>query len=92
METSKHSHNWDDYYGYRRLVHGNLHGDAVYKKTFSIKQSKTGKRFFLFFEGVGSYATVTLNGKLLVLMLADERLLPWMLLMQSKPTEQKMNW
>src|SRR5436190_2791793 len=56
-------HNWDDYYGYRRLVHGNLHGDAVYKKTFNIKQSKTGKRFFLFFEGVGSYATVTLNGK-----------------------------
>ena len=54
-------HNWDDYYGYRRLVHGNLHGDAVYKKTFTIKQSKTGKRFFLFFEGVGSYATVTLN-------------------------------
>jgi len=56
-------HNWDDYYGYRRLVHGNLHGDAVYKKTFKIKQSKTGKRFFLFFEGAGSYATVFLNGK-----------------------------
>ena len=56
-------HNWDDYYGYRRLVHGNLHGDAVYKKTFTIKQSKTGKRFFLFFEGVGSYATVSLNNK-----------------------------
>lgn len=56
-------HNWDDYYGYRRLVHGNLHGDAVYKKTFSIKQSKTGKRFFLFFEGVSSYAMVFLNGK-----------------------------
>jgi beta-galactosidase len=56
-------HNWDDYYGYRRLVHGNLHGDAIYKKTFTVKQSKTGKRFFLFFEGVGSYATVTLNGK-----------------------------
>jgi beta-galactosidase len=55
-------HNWDDYYGYRRLVHGNLHGNAVYKKTFTIKQNKTGKRFFLFFEGVGSYATVFLNG------------------------------
>jgi beta-galactosidase len=55
-------HNWDDYYGYRRLVHGNLHGDAVYKKTFNFKQSKTGKRFFFFFEGVGSYATVFLNG------------------------------
>ena len=56
-------HNWDDYYGYRRLVHGNLHGEAIYKKTFNIKQTKTGKRFFLFFEGVGSYATIFLNGK-----------------------------
>lgn len=56
-------HNWDDYHGYRRLLHGNLHGDAVYKKTISIKQSKAGKRFFLYFEGVGSYATVFLNNK-----------------------------
>jgi beta-galactosidase len=56
-------HNWDDYYGYRRLLHGNLHGDAVYKKKFSTRQSKTGRRFFLFFEGVGSYATVLLNNK-----------------------------
>ena len=58
-------HNWDSYYGYRRLQHGNLHGDAIYKKNFTIKQSKQGKRFFLFFEGVGSYATVTLNNKLI---------------------------
>ena len=57
-------HNWDDYYGYRRLQHGNLHGDAIYKKGFTIKQSKQGKRFFLYFEGVGSYATVFLNSKL----------------------------
>ena len=56
-------HNWDDYYGYRRLVHGNLHGDAIYKKTFTVKQNKAGKRFFLFFEGVGSYATIILNNK-----------------------------
>ncbi|HEU5165548.1 MAG TPA: malectin domain-containing carbohydrate-binding protein [Chitinophagaceae bacterium] len=56
-------HNWDDYYGYRRLQHGNLHGDAVYKKSFVIRQSKQGKRFFLFFEGVGSYAKVILNSK-----------------------------
>ena len=56
-------HNWDDYYGYRRLPHGNLHGNAIYKRTFAIKQTKQGKRFFLFFEGVGSYATVFLNGK-----------------------------
>jgi beta-galactosidase len=56
-------HNCDDYYGYRRLLHGNLHGDAVYKKIFTINQPKQGKRFFLFFEGAGSYATVFLNGK-----------------------------
>ena len=39
-------HNWDDYYGYRRLQHGNLHGDVVYKKSFTTKQAKQGKRFF----------------------------------------------
>jgi len=57
-------HNWDDYYGYRRLVHGNLHGNVTYKKNFSIKQAEEGKRFFLFFEGVGSYATVYVNDNL----------------------------
>ena len=56
-------HNWDQYEGYRRLLHGNRHGDSWYRKTFTNKQSKTGKRFFLFFEGVGSYATVYLNNK-----------------------------
>ena len=56
-------HNWDGYFGYRRLLHGNLHGSAVYKRMINIKQAKSGKRFFLFFEGVGSYATVLLNGK-----------------------------
>lgn len=56
-------HNWDDYHGYRRMLHGNKHGDAWYRKRISIKQSKTGKRFFLFFEGVGSYATVYMNEK-----------------------------
>lgn len=54
-------HNWDDYHGYRRLLHGNKHGDAWYRRTIKVKQAKTGKRFFLFFEGVGSYATVYLN-------------------------------
>jgi len=54
-------HNFDDYYGYRQLRHGNLHGSAVYKRRFTtVKQ--TGKRYFLQFEGVGTYATVTLNG------------------------------
>ncbi|MCH5598767.1 hypothetical protein [Niabella ginsengisoli] len=42
-------HNWDDYYGYRRLLHGNKHGDAWYRKKISVKQSKNGKRFFFFF-------------------------------------------
>ena len=56
-------HNWDQYHGYRRLMHGNRHGYAWYRKSFRIKNEKTGKRFFLFFEGVGSYATVFLNGK-----------------------------
>ncbi|WP_447642962.1 MULTISPECIES: malectin domain-containing carbohydrate-binding protein [Chitinophagaceae] len=56
-------HNWDDYYGYRRLLHGNLHGYAWYRKRFAIKDANRNKRYFLFFEGVGSYATVWVNGK-----------------------------
>ena len=55
-------HNWDDYGGYRRLVHGNRHGYAGYRKTFRIKKTEIGKRYFLMFEGVGSYTTVWLNG------------------------------
>ena len=54
-------HNFDDYYGYRQLRHGNLHGSAIYHKSFTIPKSD-GKRYFLQFEGVGTYATVTLNG------------------------------
>ena len=54
-------HNLDDYYGYRQLRHGNLHGSAIYKKMFACEK-KSGKRYFLQFEGVGTYATVTLNG------------------------------
>ena len=63
-------HNWDDYYGYRQLTHGNLHGTAMYEKIFTldnsqfpISNSSSGKRYFLRFEGVGTYATITLNGK-----------------------------
>lgn len=56
-------HNWDEYEGYRRMRHGNRHGYAWYRKTFSIKQQGVSKHYFLFFEGVGSYATVWLNGK-----------------------------
>jgi beta-galactosidase len=55
-------HNWDAYEGYRRMKHGNRHGYAWYRKTFTIDQPVKGKRCFLFFEGVGSYATVWLNG------------------------------
>lgn len=58
-------HNWDDYGGYRRLTHGNFHGYAWYKKTFRVDDLRIkNKRFFLYFEGVGSYATVWVNGKL----------------------------
>ncbi len=56
-------HNWDAYEGYRRKLHGNRHGYAWYRKTFTVKQQPKNKRLFLFFEGVGSYATVWLNGK-----------------------------
>ena len=53
-------HNFDDYYGYRQLRHGNLHGSAIYQKTFTA-QPQAGKRYFLQFEGLGTYATITLN-------------------------------
>ncbi|WP_310081518.1 malectin domain-containing carbohydrate-binding protein [Sphingobacterium sp. 2149] len=55
-------HNWESYEGYRRLLHGNLHGYSWYRKNFSLKQQRKKNRFYLFFEGVGSYATVWLNG------------------------------
>lgn len=53
--------NLDDYFGYRQLKHGNLHGSATYVKQFSYSK-KQGTRYLLQFEGVGTYATVTLNG------------------------------
>ncbi len=55
-------HNWDDYYGYRQLTHGNLHGTAMYVKDFTA-DVKSGKRYFLRFDGAGTYATITVNGK-----------------------------
>lgn len=54
-------HNFDDYYGYRQLRHGNLHGSATYDRAFHADKL-SGRRYFLQFEGVGTYATVTLNG------------------------------
>lgn len=56
-------HNWDDYFGARQLVHGNLHGTAVYNKSFSVARREKGRRYFLKFQGVGTYAEITLNGK-----------------------------
>ncbi len=55
-------HNWDDYYGYRLYLHGNLHGTAGYRKTFTLDSIAPHRRYFLRFEGVGTYATVRLNG------------------------------
>ena len=54
-------HNWDDYYGYRQLLHGNLHGTAHYERRFTTALG-ADQRAFLHFEGVGTYATLTLNG------------------------------
>ncbi|OQP66414.1 glycoside hydrolase [Niastella vici] len=56
-------HNWDAYEGYRRLHHGNRHGYAWYRRTFSVARKEKDKRYFLWFEGVGSFATVWVNGK-----------------------------
>ena len=55
-------HNWDDYYGYRQLTHGNLHGNATYVRDFDVPVRVDGKRYFINFEGVGSYAHIKLNG------------------------------
>ncbi|MBM6991689.1 MAG: beta-galactosidase [Prevotella sp.] len=54
-------HNLDDYYGYRQLKHGNLHGSALYSRELTVTKTE-GRRYFLRFEGVGTYATVMLNG------------------------------
>jgi hypothetical protein len=56
-------HNWDAYEGYRRLLHGNRHGYAWYRRTFTVARKEKGKRYFLWFEGIGSFATVWVNGK-----------------------------
>jgi beta-galactosidase len=57
-------HNWDAYEGARQTRHGNLHGTAWYRRTFQINADDLadGRRAFLFFEGVGSHATVWVNG------------------------------
>ena len=46
------------------MRHGNRHGYAWYRKTFSVKPQPEGKRYFLFFEGVGSSGNrIELNRK-----------------------------
>ena len=55
-------HNWDDYGGARNFVHGNLHGTAWYRTKFDVPKETGDKRYFIRFEGVGTYATVVLNG------------------------------
>ena len=53
--------NLDDYYGYRQLKHGNLHGSAVYHRSINVEK-REGKRYFLELQGVGTYATLIVNG------------------------------
>ena len=53
--------NLDDYYGALQKEHGNLHGKAVFRKTFMAPALKD-KEYFLRFEGVGTYCDVILNG------------------------------
>ena len=55
-------HNWDDYGGYRSEKHGNRHGYAWYRRSFKVNLKDRGQHFFLWFEGVSSYATVWVNG------------------------------
>lgn len=53
-------HNWDDYFGYRQFTHGNLHGTAMYVKDFNVDK-KESRRYFIRFEGIGTYASIKLN-------------------------------
>ncbi|MBE2214970.1 MAG: DUF4982 domain-containing protein [Opitutaceae bacterium] len=57
-------HNWDAYEGARQTRHGNLHGSAWYRRSFDLEPEALAgdRRTFLHFEGVGSYATVWVNG------------------------------
>ncbi len=54
-------HNWDDYFGYRQFIHGNLHDTALYVKTFELIPQKN-KTTYIHFEGIGTYARIKLNG------------------------------
>ena len=64
-------HNWDDYYGYRQYLHGNLHGKARYERRFTLfgitKEGDASvaaqQLYMLHLEGAGSYVSVWVNGK-----------------------------
>ena len=64
-------HNWDDYYGYRQLVHGNLHGTARYVRHFTLEgitresntMSLAQQQYMLRIEGAGTYLSVWVNGQ-----------------------------
>ncbi|WP_278011213.1 hypothetical protein [Flavobacterium gyeonganense] len=43
-------HNWDQYYGFLRTKHGNLHGTAWYHKTLQLDKKDSSKRLFLFLK------------------------------------------
>ena len=57
-------HNFDDYYGARQLLHGNLHGTAVYDMIFSNVGTRYREDVWyrLRMEGVGTYVTAIFNG------------------------------
>ncbi|MDP0500814.1 MAG: malectin domain-containing carbohydrate-binding protein [Verrucomicrobiota bacterium JB022] len=62
-EVVRVPHNWDSYEGFRQVKHGVFHGSAWYRNTFTLEPEDDGREVFLFFEGVGSYASVWVNGK-----------------------------
>ncbi|MCR5394510.1 MAG: hypothetical protein K6E86_03880 [Bacteroidales bacterium] len=57
-------HNFDDYYGARQLLHGNLHGTAIYDIKFVAPRCLHPEDvlYRLRLEGAGTYVTVVLNG------------------------------
>ena len=55
-------HNWDDYHGHRQMFHGELHGTAVYRRSFVVPK-RPDERQFLVFDGAGTLLTVRLNGR-----------------------------
>ena len=71
IENLQLPHNWDDYYGYRQYMHGNLHGKARYERRFTLYGiTKEGdaavasqQHYTLQLEGAGSYVTVKVNGR-----------------------------